>query len=93
MTGLRHNISVILLALAIASVSITYTIDIIIKLANIVLPYDIKLVSSPVVNDPFVIINADDFYGRDAYLKAAEFIKTKDKALYNMKALVSETIF
>ena len=26
-------------------------------------------------------------------IKAAEFIKTKDKGLYNMKDLVSETIF
>ena len=27
------------------------------------------------VNEPFAIINADDFYGRDAYLKAAQFLK------------------
>ena len=27
------------------------------------------------VNEPFMIINADDFYGRDAYLKAAQFLK------------------
>lgn len=27
-----------------------------------------------VVNEPFAIINADDFYGRDAYFKAAEFL-------------------
>ena len=26
------------------------------------------------VNEPFAIINADDFYGRDAYFKAAEFL-------------------
>lgn len=26
------------------------------------------------INEPFAIINADDFYGRDAYLKAASFI-------------------
>ena len=27
------------------------------------------------VNEPFAIINADDFYGRDAYFKASEFLK------------------
>ena len=27
------------------------------------------------VNEPFMIINADDFYGRDAYIKGAEFLK------------------
>lgn len=28
-----------------------------------------------VVNEPFAIINADDFYGYDAYLKAANFLR------------------
>ena len=28
-----------------------------------------------VVNEPFAIINSDDFYGRDAYVKAANFLK------------------
>ncbi len=28
------------------------------------------------VNTPFAIINADDFYGRDAYFKASEYLKT-----------------
>ena len=27
------------------------------------------------VHEPFMMINADDFYGRDAYIKAAEFLK------------------
>lgn len=32
------------------------------------------------VHEPFMIINADDFYGRDAYMKAAEFLrKTTEK--------------
>ena len=32
------------------------------------------------VQEPFIMINADDFYGRDAYIKAAEFLKSiKDK--------------
>lgn len=29
-----------------------------------------------VVKDNFAIINADDFYGRDAYIKAAEFLRS-----------------
>lgn len=28
-----------------------------------------------VVNEPFAIINSDDFYGRDAYIKASNFLK------------------
>lgn len=28
-----------------------------------------------IIKTPFAIINADDFYGRDAYFKAAEFLK------------------
>ncbi len=27
------------------------------------------------VHEPFMIINADDFYGRDSYMRAAEFLK------------------
>ena len=36
-----------------------------------------------VVNEPFTIINSDDFYGRDAYLKAANFLNenTEDYAM------------
>ena len=36
-----------------------------------------------VVNEPFTIINSDDFYGRDAYLKAAKFLNenTEDYAM------------
>lgn len=30
------------------------------------------------LNDGFVVINADDFYGRDAFMKAAEFLKKVD---------------
>lgn len=29
--------------------------------------------------DSFAVINSDDFYGRDAYVKAAEFIRNSDK--------------
>ncbi len=32
------------------------------------------------IHEPFAIINSDDFYGKDAYLKAAEFLdKTEDQ--------------
>jgi len=36
-----------------------------------------------IVNEPFAIINSDDFYGRDAYIKAAKFLKedTNDYAM------------
>lgn len=37
------------------------------------------LCAKDAVNEPFVIINADDFYGRDAYIKAAEFLKNVKK--------------
>lgn len=30
-----------------------------------------------IINEPFAIINADDFYGRDAYVKAFEFLKNR----------------
>ena len=33
------------------------------------------LCCSEVVHEPFMIINADDFYGRDAFQKGAEFLK------------------
>ena len=36
-----------------------------------------------VVNEPFTIINADDFYGRDAYIKAINFFK-ENKTDYAM---------
>ena len=32
-----------------------------------------------IAGDSFAVINADDFYGRDAYVKAAEFIKSAEK--------------
>jgi NDP-sugar pyrophosphorylase family protein len=35
------------------------------------------LTASPAVNEPFAVINADDFYGRDAFLKANDFLKTQ----------------
>ncbi len=35
------------------------------------------LTAAPVTSDPFIIINADDFYGRDSFIKTAEYL---DKA-------------
>ena len=37
-----------------------------------------------VINEPFVVINADDFYGRDAFLKAKEFILNKKNREYGI---------
>lgn len=34
------------------------------------------LCAKNLVNEPFAVINADDFYGRDAYVKAADYLKT-----------------
>ncbi len=38
------------------------------------------LVAKDAIKDGFAVINADDFYGRDAFMKAAEFIKNSDTA-------------
>ena len=35
------------------------------------------LVSDPKVNEPFAVINADDFYGLESFQKAADFLKQK----------------
>ena len=37
------------------------------------------LCASSVLDDPFAVINADDFYGRDAYMKVAEFLRNAKK--------------
>ncbi|MEP3373049.1 MAG: sugar phosphate nucleotidyltransferase [Maribacter dokdonensis] len=47
-----------------------------------------------VINGPFVVINADDFYGQSAYKKAADFMKSDDSAYallgYTLKDTLSE---
>lgn len=47
-----------------------------------------------VIDGPFVVINADDFYGQSAYKKAAEFMKANDDAYallgYTLKNTLSE---
>jgi NDP-sugar pyrophosphorylase family protein len=35
------------------------------------------LCAKDVIKEPFAVINADDFYGRDAFAKAAEFLKNQ----------------
>ncbi len=37
------------------------------------------LCAKPYIQEPFVVINADDFYGRNAFLEAAKFLKSVDK--------------
>lgn len=47
------------------------------------------------INEPFMIINADDFYGRDAFIKGAEFLKSikEEPHTYGMVGyLVKNTI-
>jgi NDP-sugar pyrophosphorylase family protein len=47
-----------------------------------------------VIKGPFVVINADDFYGQAAYKKAADFMKSDDNAYallgYTLKDTLSE---
>lgn len=47
-----------------------------------------------VISGPFVVINADDFYGQAAYKKAADFLKSNDSAYsllgYTLKDTLSE---
>jgi len=43
------------------------------------------LCAKNVVNEPFAVINADDFYGRDAFEKAASFLKNEcNEKLYSI---------
>lgn len=47
-----------------------------------------------VINGPFVVINADDFYGQSAYRKAADFMKSNENDYcllgYTLKDTLSE---
>jgi UTP-glucose-1-phosphate uridylyltransferase len=43
------------------------------------------LMAKEVVDTPFAVLNADDFYGRDAFVKMAEFLSVNtDDSLYAM---------
>ena len=44
------------------------------------------LAAKNIINDNFLIINADDFYGRDAFLKAYEFMKSMDDKHFGLVA-------
>lgn len=44
------------------------------------------------VNEPFAIINADDFYGRDAFIKAANFLKEDTKEYAMIGYLIGNTL-
>ncbi|HLN53372.1 MAG TPA: sugar phosphate nucleotidyltransferase [Lentimicrobium sp.] len=54
------------------------------------------LMASGKINEPFAVINADDFYGRDAFKKSAEFLRDNagdtDYAMvaYQLKNTLSE---
>ena len=40
------------------------------------------------VNEPFMIINADDFYGRDAFIKGAEFLRNIKEEVPHQSGMV-----
>lgn len=40
--------------------------------------YHAIMCAKDLLNDPFAVINADDFYGADAYAKVADFLRTVD---------------
>ena len=65
------------------------------KLSATTIPVEIKrtrpwgtgqalLSSEPEVEENFMVINADDFYGRDAFLKLGDFLKKNNKDQYAM---------
>ena len=45
-----------------------------------------------IVKEPFVIINSDDFYGRDAFVKAANFLKEETKDYAMIGYLIGNTL-
>ena len=45
-----------------------------------------------IVKEPFTIINADDFYGRDAYIKAANFFKENDTDYAMIGYMIGNTL-
>jgi hypothetical protein len=52
------------------------------------------LMAAENIHAPFVVINADDFYGRDAYMSVADFFRRNDNhycmAGYQLKNTISE---
>jgi len=45
-----------------------------------------------VVNEPFAVINADDFYGYDAFEKAADFLNSKSTDYAMIGYLIGNTL-
>ena len=41
-----------------------------------------------VINEPFAVINCDDFYGRDSYRSMAEFLSALPEGSKNTYAMV-----
>ena len=55
--------------------------------------YHAIMCAKELLNDPFAVINADDFYGADAYAKVADFLRTvEDKAENRSYAMVGYQI-
>ena len=50
------------------------------------------LCAKNVINEPFVIINSDDFYGRDAYLRISEFLDQKNNTSKEQFGLVGYNV-
>lgn len=50
------------------------------------------LAAAPQVDGPFVVVNADDFYGRDAFRAAAAFLATPADAFANIAYPLRDTL-
>jgi hypothetical protein len=46
------------------------------------------LMAAPLLNEPFAVINGDDFYGRDAYATMAEFLRKLDPASESIQSMI-----
>jgi UTP-glucose-1-phosphate uridylyltransferase len=49
-------------------------------------------VARDIVREPFAVINADDFYGREAYEQAAGFLSDMDNLLHSRYCLIGYTL-
>ena len=50
------------------------------------------LACKDIIKEPFIVINADDFYGRNAYIKMVEFLKNKPKSYAMIAYILQNTI-
>ena len=48
------------------------------------------LMAREVIHEPFAVINADDFYGRDAFVTLADFLSKADKERFRFARRVRE---